>query len=90
MINYNNNEKISWIASRTFMNDHYGRTLTEFELEQRLEAEKEYQLEISQVSEIIKTIPGFDKLPIKDKINLTAEMILSFRSFNERENNRQY
>ena len=82
--NYKTYEDLCWVASRTFMDGHYGRSLTDIELEERKKLEEEYAEEIIEVKPLLKMISDFDKLSMEDKINFAVSLILVVRRQNEK------
>lgn len=81
---YNTDEQISWIASKVFSDEHYGSSLTEEELQQRLELEEDYRVEIGMAKLMLQNNPKFVELPFKEKINLSASLIMELREIKEK------
>lgn len=69
------NEKMEWIATRTFTDEHIGRALTANELRERKVWEWEYQDEINEVSKIVKSNEYFGKLEFYQKTNVASTLI---------------
>ena len=76
---YSTDEEISWIASKVFSDEHYGSALTEDELQQRLEMEEDYKDEIALAKLMLENNPQFVDLPFKEKINISANLIMELR-----------
>lgn len=85
---YSTNEEISWIASKVFSDEHYGSALTEDELQQRLEMEEDYKEEIALAKLMLENNPQFVDLPFKDKINISANLIMELREKRNKNNGR--
>ena len=85
---YNTNEDISWIASKVFLDEHYGGAITEEELDYRKKLEEEYKDEIALAKLMLENNPQFSELSLKDKINLSANLIMELREKREQNNNR--
>lgn len=85
---YNTNEDISWIASKVFLDEHYGGAITEEELDYRKKLEEEYKDEIALAKLMLENNPQFSELSFKDKINLSANLIMELREKREQNNNR--
>lgn len=76
---YSTDEEISWIASRVFSDEHYGSALTEEELQQRIEMEEDYKDEIALAKLMLQNNPQFSELSFKEKINISANLIMELR-----------
>ena len=83
---YSTDEEISWIASKVFSDEHYGSALTEDELQQRLEMEEDYKDEIALAKLMLENNPQFVDLPFKEKINITANLIMELREKRNKNN----
>ena len=83
---YSTDEEISWIASKVFSDDHYGSALTEDELQQRLEMEEDYKDEIALAKLMLENNPQFVDLPFKEKINISANLIMELREKRNKNN----
>lgn len=68
-------EKIIWIASRTFTDAHIGIALTNDELKERQSWENEYKDEIKEVSEIVRFSEVFKNLDFSKKIIVSYTLI---------------
>ena len=66
------NEKMVWLATRTFTNEHIGKALTEDELMERKEWETEYQDEIKEVSKIVDFSEYFKALGFKHRVVIAS------------------
>lgn len=85
---YSTDEEISWIASKVFSDEHYGSALTEDELQQRLEMEEDYKDEITLAKLMLENNPQFVDLSFKDKINISANLIMELREKRNKNNGR--
>jgi len=85
---YSTDEEISWIASKVFSDEHYGSALTEDELQQRLEMEENYKDEIALAKLMLENNPQFVDLPFKEKINISANLIMELREKRNKNNGR--
>lgn len=85
---YSTDEEISWIASKVFSDEHYGSALTEDELQQRLEMEEYYKDEIALAKLMLENNPQFVDLPFKEKINISANLIMELREKRNKNNGR--
>ena len=85
---YSTDEEISWIASKVFSDEHYGSALTEAELQQRIEMEEDYKNEIALAKLMLQNNPQFSELSFKDKINLSANLIMELREKRNKNNGR--
>ena len=85
---YSTDEEISWIASKVFSDEHYGSALTEDELQQRLEMEEDYKDEITLAKLMLENNPQFVDLPFKEKINISANLIMELREKRNKNNGR--
>ena len=85
---YSTDEEISWIASKVFSDEHYGSALTEDELQQRLEMEEDYKDEIALAKLMLENNPQFVDLSFKDKINISANLIMELREKRNKNNGR--
>ena len=85
---YGTDEEISWIASKVFSDEHYGSALTEAELQQRIEMEEDYKNEIALAKLMLQNNPQFSELSFKDKINLSANLIMELREKRNKNNGR--
>ena len=83
---YSTDEEISWIASKVFSDEHYGSALTEDELQQRLEMEEDYKDEIALAKLMLEKNPQFVDLPFKEKINISANLIMKLREKRNKNN----
>ena len=83
---YRTDEEISWIASKVFSDEHYGSALTEDELQQRLEMEEDYKDEIALAKLMLENNPQFVDLPFKEKINISANLIMKLREKRNKNN----
>ena len=83
---YSTDEEISWIASKVFSDEHYGSALTEDELQQRLEMEEDYKDEIALAKLMLENNPQFVDLPFKEKINISANLIMELREKRNKSN----
>ena len=83
---YSTDEEISWIASKVFSDEHYGSALTEEELQQRLEMEEDYKEEIALAKLMLENNPQFVDLPFKEKINISATLIMELREKRNKNN----
>jgi len=83
---YSTDEEISWIASRVFSDEHYGRTLTEIEFQERKGLEEEYKDEIALAKLMLENNPKFIDLPFKTKINISANCIMELREMKNKNN----
>ena len=83
---YSTDEEISWIASKVFSDEHYGSALTEDELQQRLEMEEDYKDEIALAKLMLENNPQFVDLPFKEKINISANLIMELREKRNKNN----
>ena len=83
---YSTDEEISWIASKVFSDEHYGSALTEGELQQRLEMEEDYKEEIALAKLMLENNPQFVDLPFKEKINISATLIMELREKRNKNN----
>ena len=86
---YNTNDEISWIASKVFTDEHYGRAITREEYQQRLKLEEEYKDEIELAKLMIKNNPQVSELSYKDQINLSANLIMELREKKENNNRKK-
>lgn len=68
-------EKMIWIASRTFTDEHIGKALTDAEMAEREEWEKEYSYEIREVSKIVGFSEVFKQLDFFKKIIISYTLI---------------
>ena len=85
---YNTDDEISWIASKVFSDAHYGSALTEDELQLRLEMEEDYKDEIALAKLMLENNPQFVDLSFKDKINISANLIMELREKKDKNNGR--
>ena len=85
---YSTDEEISWIASKVFMDEHYGSALTEEEFQLRKEMEEDYKDEIALAKLMLENNPQFSELSLKDKINLSANLIMELREIKDKNNGR--
>ena len=85
---YSTDEEISWIASKVFSDKHYSSTLTEEELQQRIAIEEDYKEEIALAKLMLQNNPQFSELSFKDKINLSANLIMQLREKRTKNNGR--
>ena len=83
---YSTDEEISWIASKVFSDQHYGSALTEDELQQRLEMEEDYKDEIALGKLMLENNHQFVDLPFKEKINISANLIMELREKRNKNN----
>lgn len=83
---YSTDEEISWIASKVFSDEHYGRALTEVELQQRKALEEEYKEEIALAKLMLANNSKFIELPFKTKINISANCIMELRELRNSNN----
>lgn len=87
---YKEDELLAWLGSRAFYGDvHYGRALTNEELEKREKLEKEYKEEINIVEAMLKANTNFEKLSMENKINLATSLILELKEINLKEKKRK-
>jgi len=85
---YSTDEEISWIASKVFSDEHYGSALTEDELQQRIDLEENYKDEIALAKLMLENNPQFSELSFKEKINLSANLIMELREKRNKNNGR--
>lgn len=76
---YKTDDEMSWVASRVFMDEHYGTALTEEELQQRTEMEEDYKNEIEMAKLMLENNPKFCELSFEEKINVSANLIVELR-----------
>lgn len=83
---YSTNEEISWIASKVFSDEHYGGAITEEELHQRIKMEEDYKDEIALAKLMLQNNPKFSELSFKEKINISAALIMELREKRNKNN----
>lgn len=81
-------EAMSWVAARTFDDEHFGSAITEEELQYRLSLEERYKDEIAFVKTMIQNNPNFEALSYKDKINFVSNLILDLSAKKEENKNK--
>ncbi|MBQ9833585.1 MAG: hypothetical protein IJO33_00095 [Bacilli bacterium] len=85
---YDADERISWLASRVISDEHFGVSLTEEELDRRLALEEDYKDEIALAKLMLQNNPNFVDLPVKEQINLAANLILELRERKTKNNDK--
>ncbi len=74
---YKNDEAMSWVAATTFSDEHHGGAISDDELSYRERLQEKYKDEIDFVKLMIENNPNFDELSYEDKINFTANLMVS-------------
>ena len=83
---YIDNERLMWLGARAFdSEEHFGKALTEKELEERKALEEEYKVEIGLAEAMLKANPKFEGLSMENKINLAGNLILKLKEINIKE-----
>lgn len=77
---YIKDEIMEWVASRTFADEHVGKSLTEAELKERLEAEKSFEREIALVKSMVEHNPAFEAMSYEDKIKFSTGIIKELKN----------
>lgn len=87
---YKDDELLAWLGSRVFYEDeHFGRALTNEEINDRKKLEEEYKEEIKLAEAMLKANPNFVKLSLENKINLATDLVLRLKEISAKESNKQ-